>query len=102
MKRHIILMQNFKTITTLGLLGLLSACNQTTINYSGPGNIESLKVARSKCLNESKVVMKTPYSERETCSAGKLKSCLSAKGYMEEKSGTLKIPFSSEEFCQAP
>ena len=84
------------------MIGLMSACGQTTVNYSGPGNLESLKTARRICLMESQVVMKTPYSERETCSTGKVKACLSKKGYTEQKDGSLKIPFSSDEFCQAP
>ena len=95
-------MQNCVIFAAIALLGLLSACSQTTLNYSGPGNVESLKVARSICLEESQVVMKTPYSQRETCSAGKFKNCLSKKGYTEQKNGGLKIPFSSDEFCQAP
>ncbi len=102
MKKLVISVQNHRTLATLALLTLLSACNQTTINYNGPGNLESLKAARSICLEESEVIMKTPYSQRETCSAGKFKACLSEKGYTEEKSGTLKIPFASDEFCQAP
>lgn len=102
MKQHGVLMRNFRTLVAIAIVGLLSACNQATINYSGPGNIESLKAARSICLKESKVIMKTPYSQRETCSAGKLIACLSEKGYTEQKDGSLKIPFSSDEFCQAP
>lgn len=102
MKQHGVLMRNFRTLAATAIIGLLSACNQTTVNFSGPGNIESLKAARSICLEESKVVMKTPYSQRETCSAGKLKACLSKKGYTKQKDGTLKIPLSSDEFCQAP
>ena len=102
MKQHGVLKRNFRTLVATAIVGLLSACNQATINYSGPGNIESLKAARSICLKESKVIMKTPYSQRETCSAGKLKACLSEKGYTEQKDGSLKIPFSSDEFCQAP
>lgn len=102
MKRHIVLMQQIKNLAVLAWLGLLSACNQTTINYTGPGNLDSLRAARSICMAESQVTMKTPYSQRETCSTGKLKTCLSEKGYTEQKNGNLKIPFTSDEFCQAP
>lgn len=102
MRQYRVLTQNFRALAITAMIGLLSACNQATVNYSGPGNIESLKAARSICIEESKVIMKTPYSQRETCSAGKLKACLSKKGYTEQKDGSLKIPFSSDEFCQAP
>ena len=95
-------MNKILTFATVAIIILTSGCNQTTINYKGPGTLESLKAARKICLDESKVIMKTPYSERETCSAGKFKACLAEKGYIEEKNGSLKIPFLSDEFCQAP
>ena len=50
MKQHGVLMRNFRTLAATAIIGLLSACNQTTVNFSGPGNIESLKAARSICL----------------------------------------------------
>lgn len=84
------------------LCTVLVACNQATIKYNGKGDIEALKFARKTCLKNAKVIMKTPYSERETCSVGKFKTCLYDKGFEEHKGGRLKVPFDSEEFCQAP
>ena len=95
-------MKLFRTMNLIMFCALFVACNQTTISYNGSGDIKALKLARKTCFENTKVTMKTPYSERETCSVGKFKTCLYEKGFEEQKNGRLKVPFNSEEFCQAP